>query len=235
MIDWSETWRRQNIMDVNILPSLTTTNHEVSRVILQQLEQNPHIKEIGLFITGLNFPKERMHFLQFIKEKLPEINIPFCHVRLDSEPEELDFLINNFSTKYFNIHGNHSNDFEKTSIFKYKDMMLAENSHTLNKNQMRNFSGCCIDLSHYYEDLKNNKDWIEDLELAADIFPIKANHISAVRKGNIWYAEHINNYKSDMDYLKEIDHKYFGEYLCLELENTLLKQLDIIDYIKTIL
>jgi len=222
-------------MDVNILPSITTTNHEISKIQIRELEQNSSIQEIGLFITGLNSNKERLHFLQFIKDKLPNISIPFSHVRIDSAPEELEFLTNNFGTKLFNIHGNHSDEFENSNIFKYRDRMLAENSHTLNKSQMKNFAGCCIDLSHYYEDLKNNKDWVEDLEFVAGLFPIKANHISAVRKGNIWYAEHINNYKSDMDYLKEIDKKYFGEYMCLELENTILKQLEIINYIKSIL
>ena len=196
-------------MDVNLYPSITTTNAEISQIQLKQLSKL-NLEECCLFITGLNYPDERIKFLNFVKKQLPKIHIPFCHIRIDSTVQELEFLINNFGTEYFNIHGNHASEFKNLEIYKYRNMILAENSKTLNEEQMYegDFAGICLDLSHKTEDILNKRDWAEDLQKTIDNYPIIANHISSVRKnGDHYHAEHILNYKSDMDYLKEIDLK----------------------------
>jgi len=224
-------------MDINIKPSITTSNSEITKLQLQFLENNP-VDECGLFLTGLQSPEERKSFLIFLNNKLPNLKAPLVHVRSDSSVNELQFCIDNFNTKYFNLHGNHASEFKKSELFTFKDMMLAENSKTLTVEQMEEgcFAGICLDLSHICEDVHGDRDWVPDLQKTLFQYDVNVNHISAVRQNNYGnlYAEHICNYKTDMDYLSTIDKKYFGEYSFLELENTIQKQLEIINYIRNL-
>jgi hypothetical protein len=222
-------------MAVNILPSITTSNRDITNIQLAELI-NLNLEQMGLFITGMNKQKERMEFLQYLKTIATNIEFPLVHVKIDSTPDELNFCLENFNTKFFNLHGDHSLDFQHSKIYSFREQMLAENSRDLTNKQMRNFSGICLDLSHYYEDEMKDKPRIEDIKNTIANHTIYCNHISAVRWGqNKFYSEHIGNYLTDFDYLKYIPAEYFSEYMFLELENTLTTQLSIIEYTKTIL
>lgn len=214
---------------MNIIPSITTSHREITQIQLTELE-NLDIKTMGLFLTGLLQPKERMDVL----ERIPaHIELPLVHVRIDSEPRELDYCIINHNTKYFNLHGIHASSFSSSAISKYKKYMLAENSRALTLKQLKSFSGICLDLSHYYEDSMNFSHLIADIEESLKHYPVTVNHISAVRKERKVYSEHIGNYNSDFDYLKQIPSYLFGEYLFLELENSFKRQFEIMEYIQS--
>jgi hypothetical protein len=216
---------------MNIIPSITTSHKEITTLQLKELE-NSDTNVYGLFITGIKNPKERMSFLECLPIGL---ECPLVHVRVDSVPEELEYCLEHYKTKYFNLHGVHNSQFEKSSIFSYKKYMLAENSRALTKKQLKSFSGICLDLSHYFEDIMNNSHYIADVEDSLKNYPVIVNHISAARKDRKFYSEHIGNYNSDFDYLLEIPSELFGEYSFLELENTLKRQKEIKDYIDSIL
>jgi len=221
-------------MDVKILPSITTTNQDITKIQLKELSKGK-INELGLFITGIKDNEERFEFLQNIKTSLPDIKFPFIHARIDSSPEELNFCMKYFQTKWFNIHANHANDYKNSQIYIFKPYMLAENSKQLNIKDLKYFHGICLDLSHWHEDTINDEEWVDDMNYSINKYPIICNHVSAVKSYKETWVEHIGNYNSDFDYLKKIPKNLFAtEYTCLELENTIGRQLEIIEYIKTI-
>lgn len=222
-------------MAAKLLPCITTTNLDITKIQIQELQQN-NISELGLFITGLNSAEQRINFLKKLKSTLPNTQFPFVHVRIDSKLEELVFCVENFNTKWFNVHANHAEEFKDSPLYIFKPKMLAENSKQLNIKDLKYFAGICLDLSHWYEDIMNNEEWVNAMEHSIEKYSIICNHISAVKVSKDVWAEHIGNCNTDFNYLKKIPKNLFGtEYLCLELENTITTQLKFIDYIKTLL
>jgi hypothetical protein len=217
-------------MDANFLPSITTTNKDITKFQLKELSDHKQ-KQFGLFITGLKKADERMDFLKSLKSY--KIKFPFVHIRIDSTVEEVEFCLDNFETEWFNLHGDHYKKLENSELFQFKNYILAENSRTLTITQMQNFAGICLDLSHYYEDCVNEQEHFEDVQYTTSKFPVIVNHISAIKVNKDVWSEHIGNYNEDFDYLNKIPKELFGsDYSCLELENTIESQLKFIKYIK---
>jgi hypothetical protein len=216
-------------MAANIIPSITTTNKDITKIQLKELK-NYKTQNFGLFLTGLKNHKERMELLNELKKY--QIVFPFVHLRIDSTPEEVEFCLKHLGTEWFNLHGDHKEKFIKSDIYKYKNKILAENSRILNTAQLEHFAGICLDLSHYFEDLINDQEHIDDLHYALKNYQVVANHISAIKIKNDVWSEHIGNYLEDFDYLKKIPTNYFGTACsCMELENTIEAQMKFIDYI----
>ena len=223
-------------MAIEILPSITTTNHDITDIQLNELEYI-HLDKAGLFLTGLPTSEERMNLLHLIHSKFPHMEFPLVHIRVDSSAEEAEFCINKLNTKWMNVHGDHYKKFKETPLMKYKKFIIAENSKQLKPKHMENYSGICLDLSHYYEDIINNKNYVGEIELTIQKFAIQCNHISAIKThGDDLWAEHSANYKEDFSYLQHIPIEYFGICCsCLELENTIESQIEYVDYIKELL
>jgi len=231
---WKErSWRIFILF--NILPSITTTNKDITKIQLKELFELD-IHQAGLFITGLKDEEQRIKLLKKLKKKLSYMEFPLVHIRVDSSVEEVEFCLEHLKTKWMNIHGNHVEEFKKSPIYQFKDYIIAENSKLLTSAQLSEYAGICLDLSHWYEDKMNDELWIDDVEIAIQEHPIYCNHISAIKqKKDIW-AEHIGNYNSDFDYLKKVPKEYFGTCCsCLELENSIKSQLEFIQYIQSIL
>jgi hypothetical protein len=220
---------------MKIIPSITTSNFEITEIQLNEVENNSSLREFGLFLTGMHVKDDRMKLMQRLKD-LGDCVIPLVHIRIDSTPEELDFCLNNFSTEWFNLHGIHQDVFVTSDIYSYRHYILAENSRVLTRLQLEHFAGICLDLSHYREDLLNRRNHFHELKESLNMYPIYCNHISSVRKDRKnWYSEHIGNYESDFDYLKAAPKEYWGTSCsCMELENSMKKQGEFIDYIRSI-
>lgn len=215
---------------MNIIPSITTTNREITKLQISSMK-GANVMENGLFLTGIDDQKERIEFIKFLNKELPYMHCPLVHIRIDSSAEEINLCKEFFETKWFNLHGEHCDIFKNTDLYNFKDIILAENSRHLNDYQMNHFAGVCLDLSHYFEDKTNDENYIDEIELVLNKYPIYCNHISAVKiKENVW-SEHIVNDFSSVHYLKKIPGRFFGGYSCLELENTIELQLQLINYI----
>jgi len=220
---------------MKIIPSITTSNFEITDIQLKEI-QNSDLREFGLFLTGMHFKEDRMNLMKKLKD-LEDCVIPLVHIRVDSTPEELEFCLENFKTEWFNLHGIHKDVLiNNQELYEYRHYILAENSRILTKLQLEHFAGICLDLSHFLEDLINRRNHVHEIKESLKMFPVYCNHISAVRKDQKnWYSEHIGNYSSDFNYLKEIPKEYWGSCCsCMELENSIKKQMEYIEYIKTI-
>jgi len=227
------------IKPIKIFPTITTISKGLWRNKIEEVKKLK-LKEVFLFLTALN-KKERKQLYELL-EKTEVEKIPFVHIRSDMEVSELDYLVENYQTKAFNLHT------EKQYPFiydygKYKNIIYIENTvaFPLDEEEIKDFAGICLDLSHLENvrllDIKSYKHNIKILNK----YPIGCNHISAVRKqsffekNKIKYNCHYLQDLSELDYLKKYPANYFSDFMAIELENSIEEQLKVKDYIINLL
>ena len=225
--------------NIKFIPAIATTKGSDWREKIKEIK-NLNLKEMAFFPTCLN-KKERKEFYQLIEKSGLE-KIPFVHLRSDMKIKELDYLIKNWKTEVFNIH----TQIEYPLVYdysKYKDIIYIENVyHPFDKKELKEFAGICLDFSHLENDRLLEKKRFKHNFKILDIYPIGCNHISAIKKttyideaGYIRCAFHYLKNFSELDYLKKYPLKYFSPFCAIELENSILKQLKAIEYIKNLL
>ncbi len=221
-----------------IYPSITSTDKSKIPGFLEEISRL-QLDEICLFLTGL-LENERKNLFDEI-EKTCIKNIPFVHLRSDATPDELDFLINEYHTKYFNIHS--ESQFKlKHDLSKYKKQIYIENTlGMLDENELQNYAGICIDLAHVEDNSLNNKKYYLQLRNIFSRFYCGCGHISAIKEeprfneqGVKHNSVHISESLSEFDYLKNYK-DILPPILALELENPIEEQLKIIEYVYNII
>lgn len=229
-----------------ILVSLTTLHNPDWRQNIADLKKFG-IEEFAFFPTVIKTTDERMEIMKTIKKELGKISIPFCHIRADMTPEELDFLIDNFGTQKMNIHPREvflmNYDYEK-----YKELIYVENAgpdmlKDLPEDALANYAGICLDLSHLESARKQGTPGYEIVTSLTKRYPIGANHISAmtdeleyIEKLDLYtYDRHCLKDLSQMNYVKQYYPDYFGEYAAIELWNSIKSQIEIKKYIEKLL
>jgi hypothetical protein len=157
-------------------------------------------------------------------------------------PEEFSSLIDNFGTRYFNIHS--QKEFPcKYDLSPFRKIILVENNIKLfDEEEAEACGGICLDVSHLESHRLVKPDLYQKTVAMLEKYPVKANHISAVLKNPPREAKDANSrsrhYLSDLtelDYLKKYPKKYFGEFIAIELENDLKTQLKAKSIIEDIL
>lgn len=217
------------------LPAITTTYNSDWRAKIKEADRLG-LKEVAVFPTCLNRFK-REEFFGLIKQSSIE-RIPFAHMRTDMTYEEIDWLIKEYGTKVFNIHPReeHPHLFDYS---RYKGIVYLENIYrSLEESELQQWSGICLDFSHFENYRLTNFSEFQKLEALLKKYPIGCNHISAVaaekhidNKGQSVYADHHFAKLSEFDYLENYPLSYFSQFIAMELENSLAEQLEARDYI----
>jgi len=203
-------------------------------------EKIKEIKELGLKKAALFptcFEKEQREEMYKLLGKSGITEIPFVHIRGDMSHEELDYLIKKYNTKVLNIHTKRQHPVFYDYL-KYKDMLYLENTCPFNEEELSDFAGLCLDISHLEDErLLRTEEFIERKKIIKK-HKIGCNHISAIPKkshknenGKDIFSLHSYRNLSDFDYLKNYPKKFFSNYVAMELENSLKEQLKAIDYI----
>ncbi len=199
------------------------------------------LKEIALFPTCLK-EKERKEMYDLV-EKAGIKQVPLVHIRNDVSSAEMDFLLEKFNVQAFNTHTR----FEFPFLFKYpaylKKIIFIENvSEPLNEDEIRQFGGICLDISHLANDEKVSPEKFKNNVSLLEKYPIGCNHISCLTSathrdeiGDLHYDSHLFQDLSNFDYLKNFPQKYFSDILAIELKNSLKDQLKARDYIDKII
>jgi len=201
------------------------------------------LKEVALFLTCVDLKERQELFVLLKKTGIKEI--PFVHLRSDHDVRELDYLIKNYHTKAFNMHTKREYAYFP-DYKKYKDMTYIENTcEPFDEKELREFAGICLDFAH----LENSRIF-EPQKYEHDVALIKkygcgCNHISPAKdypffnNKEIRYPKnqspHIMKDLSELDYLKRYPLSYFGEYLAIEMENSIKEQLEAKEYIVKLL
>ncbi len=223
-----------------ILPTVTTITKDWKNKV-KEIEDFG-LKEVNVFLTCLN-KKEREELYSLLKSAKIS-RIPFVHLRSDMEISELDLLVKEFGTEVFNTHTQR----EFPLLFdpeKYKDVIYIENTHeSLDEEEIGQFAGICLDMSHLDNDKRFRKDIYEHNIKIIESHPCGCNHISPQKpfplfRGKTWNEEsdhpHLMKSLSELDYLKNYPERYFSSHIAIEMENSIKEQMEAIEYIKSIL
>ncbi|MDD4409846.1 MAG: hypothetical protein PHW52_04315 [Candidatus Pacebacteria bacterium] len=222
---------------MNFLPTITTT--EGSDWLTKVKEADDlGIEKVAVFPTCLDSDQRREMYLQLEKSSIKKI--PFVHIRGDMELWEIEYFIKKFNTVIFNVHSSRQYDMNP-ELIKYKEIICVENHDGYIEKDLKNFGGACLDFAHMENEIMLSR--VEE-KVYFDIlkrYPIKCNHISAIKdkikvdNREISYDSHHLDELSELDYLKRYPLEFFSNHCAIELENSLKRQLEAIDYIKELL
>jgi hypothetical protein len=225
---------------MKFFPNITTTKGSNWREKIREIN-SLKIEEVALFPTVLN-KDERKTLYSLIKNSTIK-KIPFVHLRDDMDISELDFLVNEYDTRIFNTHSLREFPVNKDWILKYRELICIENNYNypLDPEEINKFGGICLDFAHLENVRILEPERYEKEIKVLNSFPVKCNHISAIKKEfsfvdekkrKLQYDSHHLEDLSELDYLKNYPVKYFSEFCAIELENKISEQIEAIDYIK---
>ncbi|EKE20181.1 MAG: hypothetical protein ACD_8C00046G0006 [uncultured bacterium] len=232
--------------EVNFLPSLTTVTMQAGVGDWMKMIEDIRrlkLKEIGLFPTVLE--KEARYKLYEELKKTSIEKIPFVHLRgQDMDLEELDFLVENFHTKVFNIHTTAT----WPVVFdysKYAKQIFIENGKLVpTEEELSKFGGLCIDFSHWENQVRlGNEEYDRQMKERIAKYPIGVCHLSPisdelipnpVKPELLQHDSHRMNNFREFDYLKNYV-KYVPKISAIELENSIEQQLEVKKYLEDIL
>ncbi len=222
---------------MNFLPSITTTEgSDWGSKVRETIELG--IDTVAVFPTCLDSDQRRELYLQLEKSSIKKI--PFVHLRQDMDLWELEYFIKKFNTVIFNIHSSRQYDLNP-ELLRYKEIICIENHDGFLEDELKNFGGICLDFAHMENEIMLSRVEESDYFDVLKRYPIKCNHISAIKqtikvdKREISYDSHHLDDLSELDYLKRYPIEFFSNYCAIELENGLKKQLEVIEYVKELL
>lgn len=191
------------------------------------------LKEISLFLTFAD-QQERARIYSAL-EKTDVKLIPHVHIRHDFLEEELDYLVQRYRTKAFTIHYSQYNSIKKSRHL--KKFFIETNRGPATIKSLKPFEkigGVCVDLSHLTRfKFLFKKDYQISLK-AVEKFKVGCNHISAFDQKKRQTPHYISRL-ADLDYLKDLDKKFFSRYICFEIGNPIREQLKFKEYVADLL
>lgn len=232
----SETKSRNN-KTIRIYPSITTTKN-VWREQINEINKL-NIKTVCLFPTGINHLKRKK--LYKLLESSCVTKIPFVHIRNDMDKQEIKYLIQNYNTKLFNIHSQSNGFFPlKHDLSEYKKIIYIETTLApIPDKELNKYAGICLDTTHVENQrIQKNKLYTRFLK-SFEKYPIGIAHISAIKntpitkKGNAHFDKHMFSNLSEFDYVENYI-KFLPKTVALELENSIIEQLQAKTYIEKI-
>lgn len=225
--------------NMQIIPTITTITPGKWREKLAEVKKF-RLKEIAVFPTCLD-AQQRKELFSLLETTEVE-RIPFVHIRNDMEIWELDYLVKRFKTKVFSTH----TEREYIPLYgygKHKKAVFIENTHnSFDEEEIKRFGGICLDLSHLENDRLLHPETYQHNAQVLKKYPPRCSHV-AVAKSKPFLEE--NGYQRcdthtltelrELDYLKRYPLEYFGEFLAIELENSIEEQLKAKEYIGTLI
>ena len=219
-----------------ILPSVTTIGIQGSSWVSKLLEVEAFgIRRFSLFVTGLSIEERKRCFQKLIEMKSRfDFQIPFVHAVSSMTNDEFLFLMQEMGTEYFNTHPSRQYPLEHKLSKEVMERLLVENSGPgcLSESDLEGFGGICFDLTHVQDAKVQDIAAYEQLIELSKKFPVHANHMSAfglVKKGNTIQAKskHYLDEVEEVNYLNETVPTMLGQFLAIELENSIAEQIQL--------
>ncbi|MDO8241188.1 MAG: hypothetical protein Q7T51_04380 [Candidatus Moranbacteria bacterium] len=227
-----------------ILLSLTTTEGSNWREKIEEIKLY-NLTEISLFLTNLAV-EDRQELYKRLEET-PLRSVPHVHLRGDMTLAEVDYLVERYDVKVFNIHSATSQYPLVDNFSKYAKRIYVENSIVVpTADELAFYGGFCLDVSHW-------EDYIfqcgSDYDVKKDVimkilekFPVGCAHISAVNHpkedphlpGNVICSDHWLKDLSEVNYIKKYL-QYLPDIISIELENSFKEQLEVKKYLEGII
>lgn len=157
--------------------------------------------------------------------KSPVKEVPLVHMRHDAGNDEIKFFIDNFKTKYFNIHEENFNIIGKWE--KYRDKLYLELNYddSIARNvSVESIGGFCVDLAHFKAAIARGSEEAYYVFRQKNNVRIPCNHLSGYsfeKNRDVHFAAS----NKDFDYLATLPKYVFGEAIALEIDNGIKEQL----------
>ena len=235
---------RENNAGMNILPTVTTISGMKWMDKIDEINRL-ELEEIAIFPTCLDAEKRKK--LYGMLERSSVKRIPYVHLRCDMDIAEMEYLMRRFETKVFNIHTSREFPFQ-CDYSKYAGLIYVENIYyPLDEEEIKKFAGICVDFSHLENDRLLYKEKYEHNVSLIEKYKIGCNHLSAIKKEtshddgskydrlNIRYDSHELGDLAEYDYLKNYPRRFFSDYLAIELENSIERQLEAKKYLEKLI
>lgn len=220
-----------------VYPSITTTKGDWREKIAEAKKLN--LTEVCFFPTVLS-QAERAEAYQLL-ERTKIFHIPLVHLKNDMIADEIKYFQTKFKTKFFNIHSENSEHKFSYDLSDYAEFIYIENQRVeFSEAELKKYAGICLDVSHLAnQQLGNDKihDYFVNL---LGKYPCGCAHISAIiKKSGIFfglrsYSRHVFKNLTEFDYLLDYK-KFLPEVLALEVENSIVEQIEAQKYISNLL
>jgi hypothetical protein len=225
-----------------ILLGLTTTYRSNWKEKLNEIRKYS-IDSIALFPTILD-QEERKELYREL-EKSPIKRIPHVHLRGDMGKWELDYLIEKFGTRFFNIHPENSAHPFPDGFNEYRNKIYVENVSIIpSESELDRNAGICLDMAHWEgKILDGDSGYSQEMMERLVNYPVGCCHVSAISKiakespfdpGLLSYDQHFMENLDELDYVGKYL-KYLSKYISLELENSIAEQLEAKKYLEKII
>lgn len=192
-------------------------------------------------INELKIDKVAVFFERFEKserEGLPEAllassvkEVPLVHLRQDAEREEIRFFIDNFKTKYFNIHEDHFEILNQWDGFQDKLFLEMNYDNRVAEDVMvEKIGGFCIDLSHFKTDVVRGTEEAYYVFMEKNKAKFACNHLNGFSNSlnrDVHYVTSLNYF----DYLTTLPKYIFGDVIALEVDNNIREQIEFKKYL----
>lgn len=232
--------------DKTILLGLTTSPASDWRDKIEEIKEFK-LTEISLFLEGLSQSDRQELFALLATTSLQ--SIPCVHLANDFTAAEIEQLISKYKSKIFTCHADQAGYELLNRLPKYNSLIYMENPEdaklladfSLAALTTHQVTGLCLDLSHAASIAKTNNAKFKTLLEIAKKLPVGVNHVSGVRSRTIFKfiqqskSHHQIESLTEFDYLKDLPTSLFSKYICLELDNSLLEQREVKQYLELIL
>lgn len=225
---------------MKFLPTITTAGSSNWKDKIREIN-DMKLEEVALFLTGMT--KDQRKFLYDLIKTSSIKRIPMVHLKDDMTIDELEFLAKEYDTRVFNTHSEKEYAIDNKWLVKYRELICIENTHNspLDEMEIKNYGGICLDFAHLENTRLLEMDRYAKEVAILSKFPVKCNHISAIKKDfsfiddknrKLRYDSHHLDDMKELDYLKNYPIQYFSDFCAIELDNKLVEQLEAIDYIQ---
>ncbi|MDD5144744.1 MAG: hypothetical protein PHW72_01315 [Candidatus Pacebacteria bacterium] len=197
------------------------------------------LKSVAVFLERFD-KKERDNFYRLLR-KSSITSVPFIHLRDDIEKDEIEFFINEYGTRHFNIHEDHFDTLEEKWRGCWDKIYLEMNfDNQIDKAvRVKKIGGFCIDLSHFKAAISRGTEeayyvFLNSSGSGKGESVIGCNHLAGYNSGKR-QDKHIVSGIKDFDYLVTLPKYVFSKIIAIEVDNSISEQLMFKDHLVKIL
>lgn len=215
-----------------ILLSITGEKSSDWAAKLKEINEK-RIDEVAVFLERFD-QKERDNFYRLLSKSTIK-TVPFVHLRDDVTKKEMNFFIDRFKTRYFNIHEDHFRVLDQWPGY-WKKLYLEMNydSQIAKNVKVKKIGGFCIDLAHFKAAIARGAKEAYYVFLRKNKIEITCNHLNGYAPLEMKDIHFIKDLRS-FNYLTTLPKYVFGKVIALEVDNSIGEQIKFREYIKHLL
>jgi len=217
---------------MKILLSITGTESFDWASKLEEINKHK-IDEVAIFLESFD-KKERDNLYRLLLKSTIK-TVPFVHLRDDVTKEEIQFFIDHFKTRHFNIHEEHFKKLDQWQGYWDKLYLEMNFDDELEKDvKVRKIGGFCIDLAHLKAAISRGTEEAAYFFNKKGDYDVACNHLNGYAPLEMKDI-HLVKDLSAFDYLTTLPRDAFGKIIALEVYNSIEEQIKFRDHVSRLL